>query len=134
MDEWVAFLNARLDEREKWAGEFARLLNEVHMQNADTPEHRRAVTAFVFGQEHTDPGHLLREVAAMRKILDRHAPAPFYGNNPPRLPCRTLENVVAWYCEYCKCPDGIIEDIYPCDDVHDLAAVYSDHLDYPGAH
>lgn len=68
--ELTEFLRARLDERERFIRHFAQLLNEVHLQNADTPEHQHATVAFVFGQENLDPGFLLGEVEAKRRIVD----------------------------------------------------------------
>jgi Family of unknown function (DUF6221) len=62
-----------------------------------------------------DADRLLREVEAKRKILGRHSresresgPGSGYA-----------------FCAWC--PDDIP---WPCEDVHDLAAVWSDHPDY----
>lgn len=53
------------------------------------------------------PAHVLRSVAAHRKILDRHAP-------------RT--NILGLHCAYCSGADWQLD--WPCDDLLDVASIY----------
>lgn len=65
----------------------------------------------------------LREVAAKRAILSRHEPRQLdrwqvCGN------CRPVDP---------ECPGDLTSVPWPCPDLRDLAAVYSDHADYDAA-
>lgn len=62
-----------------------------------------------------DPARVLREVAAKRAILKRHA--------------RTSHG----YCDGCgyqDCDEPLIEDAEQCLELRDMASVWSDHPDY----
>lgn len=59
-----------------------------------------------------DPARVLREVEAKRAILARHAPNPEHSA----------------FCG--RCNDGLLEQHWPCPDVLDIAAIYSDHPGY----
>jgi hypothetical protein len=107
------FLAARLDEDEAWVRNFARLLNEVHLHSADTPEHQRAVGAYMFDQERLDPGQLLREVEAKRAILAEHRD----------------DAGTCYRCRY-GVPAHWESVAWPCPTIRALAAVWRDHPDY----
>jgi Family of unknown function (DUF6221) len=109
-DEGIAaFWSARLDEREQWIRRFAQLLTEAHLQNADTPEHRHAAVAAVFGQQHLDPGMLLREVEADRKLLAAYRQA------------EQERPVTSWESDYTQALERAVQI---------RAERFSDHPDY----
>jgi hypothetical protein len=106
----AAFLAARVDEEEAWIRDFARLLDEIQMDNADTLRHQQANTAYVFGQEHMHPDRLLRQVEAGRKLLAAYRKAT--GTGPEDWPGDPA---------YCA---GLL------DAIKISAAVYSGHPEY----
>jgi len=125
MSDIAAFLKARADEDEA-AAKAARDAGRLPWQDdewSDQPEE------WIDHYGRHDPARVLREVAAKRKILARHEPQPFWGNNPPPAAQQTDANVVAWFCD-CQCPDGVIEGEYPCETARDLASAWSDHADF----
>ncbi|MDF6043799.1 DUF6221 family protein [Streptomyces sp. JH14] len=63
-----------------------------------------------------DPARVLREVAAKRRVLGRHVLSPAVGD--PELPWDNRDD-----CQW----DG---EIWPCPDLLDLAAPYSDHPEF----
>ncbi|WP_330278103.1 DUF6221 family protein [Lentzea sp. NBC_00516] len=64
-----------------------------------------------------DPARVLREVEAKRRVLARHVFSPAGGD--PELPWENHDD-----CHL----DG---ELWPCDDVLDLAAPYVDHRHHP---
>ena len=89
-------------------------LTEFLAARLDEDEH----DARAFGT--AGPPRMLREVEAKRKLLARHQP-------------RALDQ---WQvCSNCRpvdpeCPGDLTSVLWPCPDLRDLAAVYSDHPDY----
>jgi len=66
-----------------------------------------------------DPARVLREVAAKRRVMERHSADPTYTP------------VDRWYCLGCGNDDmGPLSEIEDCPELRDLAAPYSDHPDY----
>lgn len=65
-----------------------------------------------------DPARVLREVAAKRRVMQRHH--------------RSDASTVSDYCAGCAHdPEGWPEiELNDCPELRDLAAVYSDHPDY----
>ncbi|GLW90853.1 DUF6221 family protein [Actinokineospora globicatena] len=109
MDDWVAFLSARLAEDADLAtacgcdGEWAAHGHTVDFCVTDLPGF---VPRFAEHVTRHDPARVLREVAAKRRVLKRHAPGP-------RGACRA---------------DG---SRWPCAEIRDLAAPFADHPDFP---
>lgn len=143
----IEFINARLDEAE----EAARTAAEVHL----TPWYYEPEDEHTWDAEDLmiaggvevaphialhDPGRVLRDVRAKRKILERHphrrfaqlpdhwpdhwraeTPVAFPGTSEPYIGCRT--------CDY----DRDWEQPEPgdwCDYIKDIANVYADHPDF----
>ena len=96
------------------------------------------------GSEHIarhDPARVLREVEAKRRTLARHPPEEIWIGQegyPPdhlwyrrmiRMDCSTCRSGTCWddYDASCSAPD------WPCAEVRDVAAPYSDHPDYDPA-
>jgi len=68
-----------------------------------------------------DPAHVLREVAAKRKLIELHAPAVIHGE----------KGGADWYnrmtiCRTCTPSQQFPETAWPCDTVKLLASVYAD--------
>lgn len=88
-----------------------------------------------------DPARVLREVEAKRRTLARHPPEEIWIGQegyPPdhlwhrrmiRMDCSTCRSGTCWddYDASCSAPD------WPCAEVRDVAAPYSDHPDYDPA-
>ncbi|MEV6528271.1 DUF6221 family protein [Streptomyces sp. NPDC051639] len=122
-DDLPAFLRVRLDED---AG-VARRCGEAGFA-AEWTAHEAAVD---FGQGDTggfptmialhvalhDPARALREVEAERRVLDRHTLSP--AEEDPERPWGERDD-----CRF----DG---DLWPCDDLLDLALPYQEHPDFP---
>ncbi|WP_327402599.1 DUF6221 family protein [Streptomyces sp. NBC_01288] len=122
-NDLVEFLKARLDEE----GDVARRCDGAGF-STEWIAHGAAVD---FGQGdptgfHTavarhvalyDPARVLREVEAKRHVLDRHALSPAEGD--PERPWDDRED-----CRF----DG---ELWPCDDLLDLAFPYQEHPDFP---
>ncbi|MER5913610.1 DUF6221 family protein [Streptomyces sp. NPDC001982] len=64
-----------------------------------------------------DPVRVLREVEAKRRVLNRHTLSPAEGD--PERPWDDRDD-----CQF----DG---DLWPCNDLLDLALPYQDHPDFP---
>ncbi len=119
------FLNARLDD-DQWVAEGAARTDD-RRQGAWYPA--------MFGpggfdarvDDHLarhDPGRVLREVDAKRKIVAEHAMEP--GMFPPSC-VRCCDTNTAQY------PQRWDALMWPCPTVRALAAVWSDHEDYDPA-
>jgi hypothetical protein len=65
-----------------------------------------------------DPARVLREVAAKRRVLERHT-AGWRGSGNPCLGCN-----------FGPQEDEFTEDIEECPELRDMASVYADHPDY----
>lgn len=76
-----------------------------------------------------DPARVLREVAAKRRVLERHHPA-----TSPDYVYR--ERIPIYMCEGCGYEtryghtEPVTEDINDCPELRDIAAIYADHEDY----
>ena len=125
MDELIAFIKARLDEDEAREREMLEMLATAGQDRGP-----RLAVCFDDGTSGDafdwnpwdvitdyDPARVLREVAAKRAILGRHK--PLYGMYGP---------CCAW------CSDDVdafgLSHSWPCEDVRDIIAVWSDHPDY----
>ncbi|MGW0577948.1 DUF6221 family protein, partial [Streptomyces sp. NPDC002920] len=64
-----------------------------------------------------DPAHVLRDVESKRNVLNRHTLSPAEGD--PERPWDDRDD-----CQF----DG---DLWPCDDLLDLALPYQNHPDFP---
>jgi hypothetical protein len=138
VDELTAFLRARIDEREavaraathggkgQWTqpdadrepGRIQDDRGEVVSCDEGSPTEEQAAHIAL-----NDPAHVLREVEAQRRVLARHTLSPPIGD--PELPWDNRAD-----CQY----DG---DLWPCDDILDLALPYKGHADWReemGAH
>lgn len=122
-DELVAFLNARLDEEGDLArrcgpggvcGEWVARGGRVELGQVGLDGFPPAVAQHVALH---DPVRVLREVEAKRRVLGRHALSPAEGD--PERPWDDRDD-----CQY----DG---ELWPCDDLLDLARVHVDHPDFP---
>lgn len=67
-----------------------------------------------------DPARVLREAASLRKILARHAPHQTAAGG---LACD-------WCSEDTDDRPQLAKVSWPCGDVRDIAAIWSDHPDY----
>ncbi len=68
-----------------------------------------------------DPARVLREVEAKRKILALHRPDLWNADDEPE----------AVHCVECTTDDDLYKpQMYPCQTVRALAAMWSDHHDY----
>jgi len=119
----VAFLNARLDEdadlarrcaRAAGCGEWTGHGNAVHSRQVDLTEFDPAIAQHVARH---DPARVLRDVEAKRRVMSRHTLSPAGGD--PERPWDDRDD-----CQF----DG---DLWPCDDLLDLALPYRDHPDFP---
>ncbi|WP_217178488.1 DUF6221 family protein [Streptomyces sp. AC495_CC817] len=121
--ELVVFLHARLDED----GDSARRYGQVDGCGEWVARGGRVDVGLVGFDglppalaQHValhDPVRVLREVEAKRRVLERHALSPAEGD--PERPWDDHDD-----CQY----DG---ELWPCDDLLDLASVYLDHPDFP---
>jgi hypothetical protein len=120
----IAFAKARLDEDEAAAREAAGLtenwiaedpaIGVVLVDGEPLIEgHIAGLTAHIARH---DPARVLREVAAGRRILGRHKPVDYHGIS---------------VCQWDTCSEG--EQPWPCPDILDSIAVWSDHPDYQEA-
>lgn len=140
MTDIVAFLNARLDEDER---RYQRLVySDTHWEMLTTSAH---LGSWTYSRQHgisvavndaiVDAGlarmrttldnwqrdhakQWLAEVAAKRRILERHSPVLTYGSRA---------------CDGCGWDreDGYhVEDIEECPELRDMASVYFEHPDY----
>lgn len=110
MDDLAAFIEARLDEDEA--------APDVHAEGCALHAWLRndVPSACDCGY----PARVLREVAAKRAILERHAPhQPAFGG----LACN-------WCSEDVDDRPSVAKEPWPCDDIRAIAAVWSDHPDY----
>ena len=78
-----------------------------------------------------DPARVLREVAAKRRVLERHRPAShpnyrFGGTGPTIYMCEGCGYDTNWCGEH----EPRTEDINDCPELRDIAAIYADHEDY----
>lgn len=108
----VTFVSARLDEE----AELARRCDGVGFSPGELAGLHPAVALHVALHA---PARVFREVEAKRRVLNRHALSPAIGD--PELPWENRDD-----CQY----DG---ELWPCDDLLDLASPYADHPDYPRA-
>lgn len=109
------FLAARLDEKEAAASDFHDSATCGSLDRDGGFEPDRCDCGY--------PARVLREVAAKRAILARHAPEPDW----PVGRCRSCITVREGY------PEEWPIDPYPCATLGDLAAIDSDHPDYDPA-
>lgn len=132
MDDLIAFINARLDEDEAaakgppgWKLEHwtaIRYADKESGRNWRVDAEPRCVIDGAakddaqFIARH-DPARALREAEAKRAILDRHSILEDLARNAG----------VKW-CAHCTDDRSGAE--WPCGDVRDLAAVWSDHPGY----
>ncbi|MFD8985270.1 DUF6221 family protein [Streptomyces sp. NPDC059564] len=118
----VTFLHVRLDEEADLArrcdgdgcGEWTAHGQTVDFGQEELSSFRPTIALHVALH---DPGRVLREVEAKRRLLARHVLSPATGD--PELPWDNRDD-----CQY----DG---ETWPCDDLLDLASPYADHPDYP---
>lgn len=121
------FAAARLAEDEAWARDAMSGRWEVRGRSvyvADGPPSLNPVASGAWDYAphiaRHDPARVLREVAAKRKILARHAPH------------RTASGGLA--CDWCSEDTDdrpqLAKVSWPCGDVRDIAAIWSDHPDY----
>jgi hypothetical protein len=125
MDDLTAFISARLSEDEAMAKAAARKRrgpwrvvgdafravihgSRATLSVADTPG--MAIAEHIARH---DPARVLREVAARRRTMARHERKP--------------DKQQPW-CGWCT--DDRHFEAWPCDDIRDLAATWSDHPDY----
>jgi hypothetical protein len=112
MDDLIAFLNARLDDDHweafkfhndsEWSADMlARLFNH---NESDPVIHHLA---------RYDPARVLREVAAKRAIIGLHRPS-FSPADGDYTGIDCMED----------------DDSWPCQTLHHVAAIWSDHPDY----
>jgi hypothetical protein len=122
-NDLVAFLKARLDEdadvaqrcdRAGFSAEWTAHGAAVDFGQGD-PTGVDAVIAHHVALH--DPVRVLREVEAKRRVLNRHTLSPAEGD--PERPWDDRDD-----CQF----DG---DLWPCDDLLDLALPYQDHPDFP---
>lgn len=78
-----------------------------------------------------DPARVLREVAAKRRVLERHRPAShpnyrFYDTDPIVYTCVGC----GYDTNSCGEHEPRAEDINDCPELRDIAAIYADHEDY----
>ncbi|MFB7336913.1 hypothetical protein FNH09_09800 [Streptomyces adustus] len=122
-NDLVVFLNARLDEEADLArrcdgagccGEWVASGDTVDFCQVSLAGFHPAVARHVARH---DPARVLREVEAKRRVLNRHALSSAEGD--PERPWANRDD-----CQF----DG---DLWPCDDLLDLALPYQDHRDFP---
>ena len=135
MTDLAAFLRARLDEDEAaarhplvgvWKKERAerwelRDLSATEGTRCYHEGYADALDACVHAVEVRDPARVLREVEAKRRRLARHVP---------------MSGLNGQYCAWCSTDTATPHDLdvpWPCPDVRDDLAVYSDHPDYDPA-
>ncbi|WP_406461155.1 DUF6221 family protein [Streptomyces sp. NBC_01622] len=122
-NDLVAFLKARLDED----ADLARRCDRAGFSPAWTA-HGAAVdfgrgdlssfhTAIARHVALYDPARVLREVEAKQRVLNRYTLSPADGD--PERPWDDRDD-----CQF----DG---DLWPCDDLLDLALPYQEHPDFP---
>lgn len=122
-NELMAFLKARLDEEAdlaqrcdgagfsaKWTAHGAA----VDFGQGDLTGFHTVIAQHVALQ---DPVRVLREVEAKQRVLNRHTLSPAEGD--PERPWDDRDD-----CQF----DG---DLWPCDDLLDLALPYQEHPDFP---
>ena len=126
----VEFLRARLDEDEKAA---RRLIAAADRESygCGTAQLRLAPGADTWLLTHGSnllitPARVLAEVAAKRRIIDLHWPAPWHPRVNSDIPqgtavCSTCGDM-EWYAETA-----------PCDTIKALAQPYADHPDFDPA-
>lgn len=122
-NELVAFLKARLDEEadlaRRCAGAGVPTTWTAHGVAVDFGQ--GGLTGFhtVIAQHVAlhDPVRVLREVEAKQRVLNRHTLSPAEGD--PERPWDDRDD-----CRF----DG---DLWPCDDLLDLAHPYGEHPDFP---
>lgn len=120
----VAFLTARLDEDEETAREATAQTSEYwqpYFKQVIAPGSRYETEAAEANSSEAashiarhDPARILREITAKRAVLDRHQPGEHWDGTP--------------ICRWCSPGEARLS--WPCNDVRDLAAIYSDHPDY----
>ncbi|MEV6506769.1 DUF6221 family protein [Streptomyces sp. NPDC051642] len=122
-NDLVAFLKARLDEdadlarRCDGAGFSAEWITHtiaVDFGRGDPTSFHTAIARHVALH---DPARVLREVEAKRHVLNRHTLSPAEGDS--ERPWDDRDD-----CQF----DG---DLWPCDDLLDLALPYQEHPDFP---
>lgn len=130
MDEWAAFVKARLDEEEA-AAKAAAAAGRMRWAAlggivVDADDHDWAVTTDTLGEiaahiARYDPARALRDVAAGRRILARHSPAEGIA-------------VAGSCCTWCSDDTDTVSlnAPWPCPDVLDLLSRWDGHPDYPG--
>lgn len=109
MSDVVEFLKARLDEDESVAGAADALGQIADLITASS----RVEFAEHIAQH--DPARSLREVAAMRRIVETHGGGPNGWHDDDGEP--------EWSCMYDS-------RNWPCPDLRALASIWSSHPDY----
>jgi hypothetical protein len=137
-DDLVAFIGARLDEDEAAANAATIGPWAVGREDGDGGWHILRGIGIVAGPGHEgggvwgrpdadhiaryDPARALREVAAKRRVLERHRPV---GGTP---------SYRAQACAGCGtegyCDDPVTEKMSDCPELRDMAAIWDAHPDY----
>ncbi|GAA3793857.1 DUF6221 family protein [Streptomyces phyllanthi] len=117
-DDLVTFLRARFDEEaglaRRCGREWSACGDAVDFGQAESSGFDPAIAQHIALH---DPARVLREVGARRRVLARHTLSPALGD--PELPWENRDD-----CQF----DG---DLWPCDDLLDLALPYIGHADFP---
>jgi len=122
-NDLVAFLKARLDEdadlarRCAGAGFSAEWIAHGAAVDFGRGDLTNLHVAIAQHAALHDPARVLREVEAKRHVLNRHTLSPAEGD--PERPWDDRDD-----CQF----DG---DLWPCDDLLDLASPYQEHPDFP---
>jgi hypothetical protein len=143
IDELIHFVRLQLDEDERLALATSPVGDRVwHVANGTglaqgswliLQPHHGAQSLGSHGVEHIarhDPARVLREVEALRAIIDLHEPREYVTY---------LKHVTYWQCGYCAglchSRSGLgceqpVDALWPCDTVRLLAAIFSDRPGY----
>jgi Family of unknown function (DUF6221) len=121
---WASFLAARLDEDEKLARQSLEEAQQAGERETRYPYPDR-LAACMHDARH-NPARVLREVEAKRAIVAAHPVRPIINGT-----CKTCSDRegLSWSSLEAGDPDFVD---WPCFTLRALAAVWSDHPDYPG--
>jgi hypothetical protein len=133
-DDLVAFIAARLDEDEAVTNAGARRVGMPWHAEAQPGTPGGLVTDELglvgstggrYAADHIaryDPARVLREVAAKRRVLERHRP---------------VGGTASWRAQACAgcgtegyCDDPVTEKMSDCPELRDMAAIWDGHPDY----
>lgn len=139
----VAFIRARLDEWEEtakraafgWGGQWStrhETDDGVEWSAVTAPGSRNVLTTedgdCATHAALNDPAHVLRQVDALRAVLDLHEAATDHTGSP------ILHSIDAGAphpgCTTCGAPGEWYHHEWPCETLRALAAIWSDHPDY----